>query len=865
MTDDNDDATDGPAADGADTAAAPTTDVRAIDIDQEMKNSFMEYSMSVIVSRALPDVRDGLKPVHRRILHGMNSEAMRPDRKHQKCANAVGVVMGRFHPHGDSAIYDALVRLAQDFALRYPMIDPKGNFGSIDFPAAAMRYTESRLNRLAMQMLEGIDEDTVDFVPNYDGQHEEPSVLPARFPNLLVNGQTGIAVGMATNIPPHNLGEVIDAAVHVIDNPDCTVEDLMSIVTAPDFPTGALIVGMRGIQEAYRTGRGSIRMRARAEIQESATGRTSIVVTELPYQVSLQRTAEKIADLVRDGKLEGVSNVVDQSDRDGPRLVIECKRDAVPNVILNNLYKHTQLQDTFGANMVALVNGVPKTLNLKEILAHYVAHQVEVVERRTQFRLGKARDRLHLVEGLLIALGDIDRVIAIIRAAQDAAAARDALITQIGVSEIQANYILDMQLRRLTALEVDKLRQEQEELLTTIARLEEILGDDVVLRAVIKDELGAVRETFTDDRRTEVVPDEGEFDIEDLIADDDLVVTLTRNGYVKSVPADAYRVQGRGGRGVQGGKMREDDVVEHILTTTAHAYLLFFTNYGKVYRIKAHRVPVRDRYAKGIALPQFLPVSGDEHVQAIIDTRDYETARHLVFVTRNGIVKKTRFQEYDSSRSDGLRAVNLRDGDELVSVFTTGGDDDILVVTREGMAIRFAETDARPMGRTAGGVRAISVQPGDAVIAADRAYDDRDVLLVTERGFGKRTPVTDFRPQNRGGKGLIAMKVREERGVLVGARVVEDDDEMLLINTAGVVVKIRAADVSVQGRQATGVKVMSLDDDEAVTALAPAPTVVEDDGADDEGASEDGVDDGTDAPAGDTDGDAGADGDAQSE
>lgn len=796
--------------------------VEPLEIEEEMKRSFMEYSMSVIVSRALPDVRDGLKPVHRRILYGMFVDGMRPDRRHQKCANAVGVVMGRFHPHGDSAIYDALVRMGQDFAMRHPLIDPKGNFGSIDFPPAAMRYTEARLNRLAMQILEGIDEETVDFVSNYDSQHTEPAVLPCRFPNLLVNGAAGIAVGMATNIPPHNLGEVIDATLHVIDHPEATVEDLMQFIKGPDFPTAAQIVGHAGIREAYKTGRGSIRLRAKADIEELPSGRSSIAVSELPYQVSLQRTAERIAALLKSGKLEGIASISDQSDRDGPRLVIELKRDAIPNVVLNNLYKQTQLQETFGANVVALVDGVPRTLTLAEMIAHYVDHQLEVVGRRTRFRLRKAREREHIVEGLLIALDGIDEVVAIIRGSRNAEDARNRLIAQIGVSEIQANHILDMPLRRLTALEVDKLRAELLELREIIAELGSILANPQKLRSVIAEELQAIRQRFANERRTVIVPDEGEFDIEDLIADEDLVVTVTQRGYIKAVSEDSYRLQGRGGRGVIGGRLRDDDHVEHVRTTTAHAYLLLFTNKGKVYRIKAHEIPKRDRTARGVALPQFLPVEPNERVQAIIDTRDYETARFLVFATKCGIVKKTHFGAYDSSRRDGLIAITLRDGDELVSVFTTGGADDVLLATRGGMAIRFSESDVRSMGRTAAGVRGIAVDESDAVVGACSVAADTDVLLVTTRGFGKRTPVADFRAQRRGGKGLISMKVTGARGEVMAAKVVCEEDDLLLINSSGSVVRINAGDVSSQGRQATGVKVMALSPDEEVTAVASA-------------------------------------------
>ncbi|MBX7160078.1 MAG: DNA gyrase subunit A [Acidimicrobiia bacterium] len=794
--------------------------ITPIDIEEEMKNSFMEYSMSVIVSRALPDVRDGLKPVQRRILYGMFEQGIRPDRPRQKSATAVGHVMGRYHPHGDQTIYDALVRMAQDFNLSHTLIDPKGNFGSIDFPAAAMRYTEARLSPLALHLLDGINEETVDFIPNYDSQHSEPMVLPARFPNLLVNGSAGIAVGMATNIPPHDLGEVCDAVVHYLDHPDATPDDLMQFVTGPDFPTGAEIVGREGIRSAYRTGRGSIRMRAKCEIVESSARKTQIVVTEFPYQVSLQRTAERIAQLVRDGKLEGVSNVADHSDKDGPRLVVELKVGVVPQVVLNNLYKHTALQDTFGANMVALVDGVPRTLNLAELVGHYVDHQIDVIQRRSRFRLDRARERAHIVEGLLIALDDIDRVIAIIRGSDDTDTARARLINEVGVSEVQANHILDMQLRRLTSLETQKLRDELTELHATITDLEAILADPARQREVVRVELCELRDKHARGRRSEIVPDDGEFDIEDLIADEDLVISITAGNYVKAVLASEYRTQQRGGKGVKGAALREDDEVAHLLTTTAHAYLLLFSNRGKVYRIKAHKLRPKDRTARGEALVQFLPLAADERIQAVIDTRDYETARYLVMVTRHGVVKKTRFREYDVSRQDGIIAIRLRDGDALERVFTTSGEDHVLVVTREGMGIRFAETDVRPMGRNAAGVKAISLAGDDVVIHADVARPGSDVLCVTSGGFGKRTSCEDFRPQRRGGKGLVAMKLPAGRGDLVAAPVVAPDEIVMLINSSGVMIRQNVADVSRQGRSATGVKMAALSEGEQITAVA---------------------------------------------
>jgi len=814
-----------------DNDALASSRIVAIDIEEEMKRSFMEYSMSVIVSRALPDVRDGLKPVHRRILYAMFERGSRPDRPYQKSARSVGDTMAMYHPHSDSAIYDSLVRMAQDHSMRYPLVDGHGNFGSIDFPPAAMRYTEARLASLSMRLLDGIDEDTVDFVSNYDGQTEEPVVLPARFPNLLVNGQTGIAVGMATNIPPHNLGEIIDAALHCIDHPDCTVEDLMQFVKGPDFPTAGLVVGSRGVKDAYTTGRGSIKLRAETEIMETRSGH-QIVATQFPYQVSLQRTAAKIHDLVKEGRVEGIRDVRDESDKKGPRLVVELKRDAVPTVVLNNLYKHTQLQDTFGINMVALVDGVPRTLNLAEIIGHYVDHQLEVVERRTRFRLKKASDRAHILAGLLIALDAIETVIAVIRAAADTQGAKVALIERVGVTEVQATHILDMPLRRLTSLETGKLREELAELEAIIAELEAILADPFKLRAIVKEELFAIREKYAGGRRTMVVPDEGEFNIEDLIADDDLVITLTHRGYIKATLRDEVRTQGRGGRGVRGSHLREGDHVAQMLYTTAHAYLLFFSNKGKVYRIKAYDVPQQDRTAKGQALAQFLPVAGQERIQAIIDTRDYETARYLVMVTRNGIIKKTKFQDYDVTRSDGIIAIRLRSDDEVVCVFTTSGEDGIVMMTRQGMGIRFKETDVRSVGRAAGGVRGISLAEEDFVIHAGVAKSDADILCVTDRGYGKRTSVQDFRVQGRGGKGVTAMRVVAERGELVAAPVVDPTDQISLINSSGVMIRCECGDVSKQSRSAMGVRMATLNKGERITAVALA-AAYEDENEDD--------------------------------
>lgn len=794
-----------------------------------MERSFLDYAMSVIVARALPDVRDGLKPVHKRILYGMFEQGVRPDRPYKKCARMVGDVMGKYHPHGDSAIYDALVRMAQDFSLRYPLVDGHGNFGSPDFGAAAMRYTECRLAPLALEMIEGIDEETVDFVDNYDGEEKEPVVLPCRFPNLLVNGAGGIAVGMATNIPPHNMREVCDAVVHYLDHPDCTPDELAEIIKGPDFPTGGIIMGKGGVVNAYRTGRGSVRVRAKASIEEDSRGRPRIVVTELPYQVAASNVLLKIKDLVESKKVEGISDLRDETSREGLRLVVELKRDAIPQVVLNQLYKYTQLQDTFGVNMLALVGGRPRTLNLAEMVGYYVDHQVEVIERRTRYRLRRAEERLHIVEGLLIALDNIDDVIRIIRGSQDTEAARTALMNQFGLSETQANHILDMPLRRLTQLETNKLREEEGELKARIAELKSILEDPKKVREIIRAELSEIRERFGDARRTVIASEEGEFDIEDLVADEELVITLSRNNYIKAVPAAAYRTQNRGGRGVSGGKLKDEDVLDHIRHTTAHAFLLFFSNTGKVYRIKAHEVPRRDRTARGVVVQNVLPLHPEERIQAIIDTRDYETYRYLVIATKNGIVKKTLFNAYDSSRRDGIIALNLRDGDEVVSVMPTSGDDGILLLSRSGQGICFPEADARPMGRTAGGVRGMKLAKGDYVVSAVVADPGADLLLVTTSGHGKRTPVSQFGSQRRGGKGRVAIKLPPARGKLVGGLVVVEGQEVILTSTDGQVIRIAADGISRQGRYATGVSVMKLDRAHEVAAITSVPVDSEQD------------------------------------
>ncbi len=805
---------------GAPQGASPGA-IDSIEIQQEMEQSFLDYAMSVIVSRALPDVRDGLKPVHRRILWAMHDAGLRPDRNHKKSATVVGDVIGKYHPHGDQAVYDALVRMGQSFSLLHPLVDPHGNFGSPSDPPAAYRYTECRLSAIAMQVLAGIDEETVDFNPTFDGSGEEPSVLPGRFPNLLVNGSQGIAVGMATNIPTHNLGEVIDATIHLLSNPGATTDELMEHVVGPDFPTGGMIMGRAGLVSAFRTGRGSVKLRARAEIEQIGSTER-IVVTEIPYQTSVEGISEKIAELANSGVVEGIREIRDERSRGETRLVIELKRDANANVILNNLYKHSPLQNTFGVNMVALVDGVPRTLTLRDPLVHYVGHQIEVVTRRSQYRLDRARRRAHIVEGFLRALDIIDEIIAAIRASADRAAAIVALRAEdFGFTEVQATEIVDMRLSTLTRLGRERLEEELAELRATIAELEAILSDDAKLRSTIAEELTEVRDEFAVARRTSIEHDDGDLDVEDLIDDEDVVVLMTDRGYLKRVSADAFRTQGRGGRGVSGAKLRDEDVITHLLHTSAHAYLLFFSNRGKVYRLKAHRIPQRDRNAQGQAIVNLLELERDEYIQAIIDTRDYETQRYLFFVTRNGVVKKTAFNAYDSPRSHGLIAIGLRDGDELVGVLPTSGDDDVLLVTRNGRGIRFAESDVRSMGRGASGVRGIKLLDDDVVVGADAVSSDDDVLLtVTERGYGKRTAMGAFSRRHRGGQGIRAHRLSGDRGAMVGAFLVQPGDEVLVITDAGVVIRTAAADISSQGRDASGVRVMNPGDDNRVAAVA---------------------------------------------
>jgi DNA gyrase subunit A len=794
------------------------------DIEEEMRSSYLDYAMSVIVGRALPDVRDGLKPVHKRILWGADQEGVRPGNNRRKSAYIVGSVLGRYHPHGDVAVYDALVRLGQDFASRYPLIDGQGNFGSADGdPAAAMRYTEARLSPIAMELLRDIDKDTVDFNPNYDNQFQEPAVLPARFPNLLANGSAGIAVGMATNIPPHNLGEVIDATVALLESPELTSEDLMRYVKGPDFPTGALIMGTSGIRDAYLTGRGSIRVRAKVHVEESNRGGQRLVVTELPYQVSGDRLLARIGELVKDGRMTGISDINNETNREGTRLVIDVRRDAVPQVVLNQLYKHTQLQDTFGVIALALVDGVPRVLNLADMLSHYITHQVTVVVRRTRFELRKAQERAHILEGLLVALDHLDEVIALIRAADSADAARTQLMERYALSEIQATAILDMQLRRLAALERRRIQDEYAELQTRIAELKAILDDPSKVRGIIKQEILDIKRRFADPRRTEIRPEEGELSIEDLIAAEPVVVTVTRTGYVKRVPLTDYRSQGRGGRGVRGANLREDDIVQFLFITNTHHWVLFFTNKGRVYRVKVHELPEAARNSRGTYIANIPGASfqPDEKIAAVLDLDDYDSGRFLVLGTRNGMVKKTALAEYDSPRM-GLAAINLRDDDELIGVKLTSGQDDLMFVSRKAMAVRFKESEVRPMGRQTSGVTAMKLRGDDKVLAMEVVRGNADLLVVTDAGFGKRTPLEQYTRKGRGIQGVKTAELTEARGFLAGAMVVQDEDDVFLITDSGQVIRTRVNEIRRAGRATQGVRIMRLGANaDRVAAVAP--------------------------------------------
>lgn len=792
-----------------------------VKIEEEMKKSYIDYSMSVIVGRALPDVRDGLKPIHRRILYAMNQLSLTPDKPHRKSATIVGEVMGHYHPHGDAAIYDAMVRLAQDFSTRYLLVDGHGNFGSIDGdPPAAMRYTEARMTRIALEMLSDLNKDTVDFIPNFDESQKEPSVLPSRFPNLLVNGSSGIAVGMATNIPPHNLGEVIDGVVMMIDNPDVTSDDLMKVIKGPDFPTGGIIRGYSGIRDMYRTGRGSIVVRAKATIEAIDSSRQRIVVTEIPYMVNKARMLEKIAELVRDKKIEGISDLRDESDRSGIRVVIDLKRDANARVILNQLYKHTQMQSTFGAIMLALVDNKPQVLNLRDLIYYYLEHQKDVIVRRTKFDLARAEERIHILEGLKIALDNIDEVIAIIRRSKDDATARDALMKTFGLSEKQAQVILDMRLKRLTALEREKIEEEYEELLKKVEYYKKVLSDEKLVLSIIKDEILQIKAKFNDERRTQITHDEDDLDIEDLIAEEEVVITKTYLGYVKRMPLSTYRSQRRGGRGVTGATTVDEDFVEHIFVGTTHHVVMFFTNQGNVYKLKAYEIPEASRTARGTAIVNLIPLKPGERVNAMITIENFDEARYLIFVTKNGIVKKTLLSEYNSTRKTGLIAISLREDDELISVRLVNSNDEIILGTSQGMSIRFSVNDVSAVGRTACGVKGISLRSGDSVVSMDVVRQGEDVLVVTEQGFGKRTHEKEFRLQSRGGKGVILQKITEKTGPVAGLRVVGEHDEIMLCTASGIMIRMLASDISKMSRNTRGVTLIKLEENDKITSMA---------------------------------------------
>src|SRR4051794_5458950 len=818
---------------GTDVIGGGNIEPRAL--EDEMRSAYLDYAMSVIVGRALPDVRDGLKPVHRRVLYGMNELGLQPGRSYSKCAKIVGEVMGNYHPHGDSAIYDTLVRMAQDFSMREPLVDGQGNFGSVDDdPAAAMRYTEARLSRIATEMLRDLDMDTVDFAPNYDGSRNEPLVLPARFPNLLVNGSSGIAVGMATNIPPHNLRETIDAVIAYIEDPDIDVPGLMQHIKGPDFPTGGIILGHSGIRDAYDSGRGRVRVRAKAHVEPIQQGKEAIIVTELPFMVKKGGDGgliQKIADLVRDKRIPEISDLRDESDRRGMRLVIELKRDVIPKGGLKKLYKHTPMQSTFGVKMGALVDGVPRTLGLRQVINNYIQHQRDVVVRRSKHELSELERRVHVLEGLLIALGNLDEVIALIRASRDRATARTQLVDRFELTGVQAEAILQLRLSQLTALEVDELKQEHADKLERIGELRALLGDEEKVYGLIKEELREVAERFGNERRTLITFAEDDLDIEDLIADQQMVITITKSGYIKRLPLDTYRAQHRGGRGVTGMDMKEGDYIEHLFVCSTHDYLLFFSNRGKVYRSKVYELPEASRTAKGRFLDNVLPLRESERIQAVQATRDFNEGKYLVFATRRGVVKKTEFQAYNTPiKADGIIAINIADDDELVAVRRTSGDDEVILVSRAGQAVRFEESKARAMGRATGGVRGMELQGrDDAVLAMDVARDDQELLVVTENGYGKRTSISEYRKTNRGTKGVGTIKLTERKGALAGALVVREHEELVFISENGMVQRTGVRGISRYGRLSQGVRLMNLREDDRVSAVALVVESEEDD------------------------------------
>ena len=792
------------------------------EISSEMKNSYIDYAMSVIAGRALPDVRDGLKPVHRRILYSMNELNLTPDKPYRKSARIVGDVLGKYHPHGDSAVYLAMVRMAQDFSTRGLLVDGHGNFGSVDGDSpAAMRYTEARMSKLSLELLRDIDKETVDFVPNFDESLKEPAVLPSRFPNLLVNGSNGIAVGMATSIPPHNLGEVIDATVHLIDNPECMVEDLIKYIQGPDFPTAAIIMGKESIADAYRTGRGKVKVRSRAVIEELPKGRQQIVVTEIPYQVNKAKLVERIAELVKEKKLEGISDLRDESNRNGMRIVIELKRDANANIVLNNLYKHSQMEDTYSIIMLALVNGVPKVLNLKQILYHYVQHQKDVVTRRTKFDLNKAEARAHILEGLRIALDNIDAVISLIRGSKTTQEAKAGLMEKFGLTDVQAQAILDMRLQRLTGLEREKIEEEYSELMKKIEYLRSILADEKLLLGVIKDEIIAIKEKYADARRTEIRHAEGEINMRDLIDDEEIAITLTHFGYIKRVPLDTYKSQNRGGKGISAMSTREEDFVKHLVTTSTHSRLLFFTNKGRVFRLDAFEIPEGKRKAKGTAIVNLLQLAPNEKITTLIPVDESDGKElYLLLATKKGIVKKTRREEFKNINKSGLIAIGLRNDDELIDVKITNGEKDVILVTENGMSIRFNETDIRPMGRTAMGVKGITLSEEDKVVSMSLTDEGHELLVVSENGFGKRTDIEEYRLQSRAGKGIKTYNIFEKTGKIVGAEMVDEKDQIMIINSDGILIRLEVEGISIYGRVTSGVKLMKTEDEVNVVSIA---------------------------------------------
>ena len=794
--------------------------VEEVDIRQEMKKSYIDYAMSVIVGRALPDVRDGLKPVHRRILFSMFELGLSPEKGYRKCARIVGDVLGKYHPHGDTSVYDALVRMAQDFSIRYTLVDGHGNFGSVDGDsAAAMRYTEAKMNKITMEMLKEINKNTVDFVPNFDGEEQEPSVLPSRFPNLLVNGSSGIAVGMATNIPPHNLGEVIDGIIMLIDNEDVKILELMTKIQGPDFPTAGIIMGKEGIREAYETGRGKVITRAKTDIEEE-NGRFKIVVTEIPYQVNKARLIENIADLVKDKKIEGISDLRDESDREGMRIVIELKRDANANIILNQLFKHTKMQDTFGIIMLALVDNKPQVLNLKQILVHYLNFQKQVIRRRTQFDLDKALSRAHILEGLRIALDHIDAVINLIRASKTTDIAKRGLMEEFNLSEKQAQAILEIRLSRLTGLEREKIEEEYSELMKTIEYLKEILEREELVLNIIKDELNEIKAKFNDVRRSVIVKNENEINFEDLIQEQSVVITLTHSGYIKRIGEENYTAQRRGGKGIQAMTTKEDDFVEHMFVTSTHNNIIFFTNLGRAYKLKGYEIPDAGRTAKGTNLINILPLNPEEKIQAVISLKEFGEDKFLIMGTKKGIVKKTPLKDYSSIRKNGLNAINLREDDELIKVAVTSGDSEVMIFTSNGYAMRFNEKNVRPMGRTATGVKGITLREGDIAVSMDIVVPDEKVLMISENGYGKRTDVAEYAPHHRGGKGMKSYKVSEKTGKIAGARMVNEQDELMLINSSGVAIRLNVKDISTKSRNAMGVTLMRTNEEEKIVAIA---------------------------------------------